>query len=96
MEDPSLSLVGAEPLTPELAARLPANGVVRLIVDRLAVRPVEVGDVVEVVPGAAARAGDVVLCVLGGGCELGRLVRAESHRNRSRLDSPRAGPSGRR
>jgi ubiquinone/menaquinone biosynthesis C-methylase UbiE len=80
MEDPSLSLVGAEPLTPELAARLPANGVVRLMVDRLAIRPVEVGDVVEVVPGAAARVGDVVLCVLGGGCELARLVRAADRR----------------
>lgn len=80
MDDSSLSIVGGEPLTPGAAARLPARAVARLMVDRPAVRPVDVGDVVVVVRGAAARAGDVVLCVRDGGCELGRLVRADGPR----------------
>ena len=49
---PPLSLVGAEPLTPELAASLPANAVIRLMVDAATIRPVDVGDVVEMVRGA--------------------------------------------
>ena len=80
MEDPSLSLVGGEPLTPALAARLPAGGAVRLMVDRPAVRPVDVGDVVEIVRGGPGKGGDVVVCIRDGACELGRLVHAADSR----------------
>jgi SAM-dependent methyltransferase len=79
-EDPSLSLVGGEPLTPELAARLPANGTLRLMVDRPAVRPVDIGDVVEIARGAPVKAGDIVVCIRDGACELARLVRAADSR----------------
>src|ERR1700694_5081103 len=79
-EEPSLSVVGGEPLTPELAARLPANGTVRLMVDRLAVRPVDVGDVVEVARGRPGKGGDIVVCVRDGACELGRLVHVANSR----------------
>ena len=48
---PALSLVGAGPLTPELARRVPADEVMRLMVDSASIRPVDVGDVVEVVRG---------------------------------------------
>jgi ubiquinone/menaquinone biosynthesis C-methylase UbiE len=43
------------------------------MVFRPSVRPVDVGDVVEIVPGTAARAGDIVLCSLADRCELGRI-----------------------
>jgi SAM-dependent methyltransferase len=89
MDDPSLSLVGGEPLTPERARRLPAHALVRLMVDRPAIRPVDIGDVVEVVPGAAARTGDVVVCVRDGGCELARVVGGTAPRVRVEV-----GPGG--
>ena len=79
-EDPWLSVVGGEPLTPELAVCLPANGTVRLMVDRPAVRPVDVGDVVEVVRGGSGNGGDLVVCIRDGECELARLVRVADSR----------------
>jgi SAM-dependent methyltransferase len=81
-EEPSLSLVGGEPLTPERATCLPANGMVRVMVDRPAIRPVDVGDVVEIVPLGRWNNGDLVVCVRDGACELGRLVHAEDSRVR--------------
>jgi ubiquinone/menaquinone biosynthesis C-methylase UbiE len=97
MDDPSLSLVGGGSLTPESARRLPAGVVTRLMVDQPAIRPVDVGDVVEIVPAARAEAGDLVLCVRGDRCELGRLIRPGGasveieigrDRNRLRLAAP--------
>jgi ubiquinone/menaquinone biosynthesis C-methylase UbiE len=75
MDDPALTLVGGGSLTPEAARRLPEGVVVRLMVDRASIRPVDVGDVVEIVPGAGGRAGDLVLCVHCNQCELGRVIR---------------------
>ena len=75
MDDPSLILVGGDPLTPDLARSLRAGVVVRLMVHKPAIRPVDVGDVVEVVPGSRGGAGDVVLCVHADRCELGRVIR---------------------
>src|SRR5712692_3770727 len=79
-EEPALSVVGGEPLTPELAARLPANGTVRLMVDRPAIHPVDVGDVVEIVRGGPGEGGDIVVCVRDGACRLARLIRATDSR----------------
>jgi ubiquinone/menaquinone biosynthesis C-methylase UbiE len=75
MDDPSLILVAGGAVTPESARALPRGAVVRLMVYRPSVRPVAVGDVVEIVPGEPGRAGDLVLCVRGDRCELGRVVR---------------------
>jgi ubiquinone/menaquinone biosynthesis C-methylase UbiE len=75
MDDPALTLVGGGSLTPEAARRLPEGVVVRLMIDRASIRPVDVGDVVEIVPGSRGRAGDLVLYVHGNQCELGRLIR---------------------
>ena len=77
MDDLSLTFVGGGALTPESARRLAPGVMTRLMVDRPAIRPVDVGDVVEVVPGARARPGDVVLCVDRDRCELGRLIRPD-------------------
>ena len=77
MDDPSLSFVGGGSLTPESARRLLPGVVARLMVDRPAIKPVDVSDVVEIVPGARARAGDLVLCVHEGRCELGRMIRLD-------------------
>jgi ubiquinone/menaquinone biosynthesis C-methylase UbiE len=77
MDDPSLTFVGGGALTPESARRLAPGATTRLMVDRPAIRPVDVGDVVEVVRGARTRPGDVVLCVHQGRCELGRLIRPD-------------------
>ena len=77
MDDPSLTFVGGGALTPESARRLAPGVTTRLMVDRPAIRPVDVGDVVEIVPGARTRAGDVVLCVHQDRCELGRLIRPD-------------------
>jgi len=77
MDDPSLTLVGGGSLTPESARRLPPEVVVRLMVDRPSIRPVDVGDVVEIVPGRRGRAGDLVLCAHDDRCELGRLIRPD-------------------
>ncbi|HKQ62212.1 MAG TPA: class I SAM-dependent methyltransferase [Candidatus Polarisedimenticolaceae bacterium] len=74
MDDPSLTFVGGGALTPESARRLAPGVVTRLMVDRPAIRPIDVGDVVEVVPGGHGRPGDVVLCVDQDRCELGRLI----------------------
>jgi SAM-dependent methyltransferase len=89
--EPPLSLVGAGPLTPELALNLRVDEVTRLMVDSATIRPVDVGDVVEVVRGTSARAGDIVVCLRNGACELGRLVRVVG----SRLDVE-VGPRGER
>src|SRR5262245_25212431 len=75
MNDPSLSFVGGSSLTAESARGLAGGVVVRLMVDQPAIRPVDVGDIVEVVPGACTDTGDVVLCVRDGRCELARLIR---------------------
>jgi len=77
MDDPSLILVGGGPLTPELARSLAPGSVVRLMVYRASIRPVDVGDVVEIIPGASGRAGDLVLCVHADRCELGRVIRRD-------------------
>jgi ubiquinone/menaquinone biosynthesis C-methylase UbiE len=74
MCDPSLSIVGGEPLTPESVARESARGLVRLMVDAPAVAPVDVNDIAEVAIGVTPRVGDIVLCAHGGRYELGRLV----------------------
>jgi len=75
MDDPSLILVGGGVLTPEAARSLAQGVVVRLMVHRPSVRPADVGDVIEIVPGAPGRAGDLVLCVRADRCELGRVIR---------------------
>jgi ubiquinone/menaquinone biosynthesis C-methylase UbiE len=80
LDDTPLSLVGGEPLTPELSSRLPANAVIRLMVDRPAIRPVDVGDVVEIARDRPGRRGDLVMCVRDGACELARVVRARDSR----------------
>jgi ubiquinone/menaquinone biosynthesis C-methylase UbiE len=77
MDDPSLTFVGGGALTPESARRLAPGVMTRLMVDRPAIRPIDVGDVVEVVPGARAQPGAVVLCVDRDRCELGRLIRPD-------------------
>jgi ubiquinone/menaquinone biosynthesis C-methylase UbiE len=74
MDDPSLTFVGGGSLTPESARGLPQGVVIRLMVDRPSIRPVDVGDVVEIVPGSRGSAGDVVLYVRDDRCELGRLI----------------------
>jgi 2-polyprenyl-3-methyl-5-hydroxy-6-metoxy-1,4-benzoquinol methylase len=74
VSEPSLSIVGGQPLTPDAIARLSAHGVVRLMIDRPALAPLDVGDIVEVVLGAAPRVGHIVLCSYAGRYELGRLV----------------------
>jgi SAM-dependent methyltransferase len=89
MTGPSLSIVGGEPLTPEALARLTARGMARLMVEAPALAPVEVGDIAEVAIGVTPRQGDIVLCALDGGYELGRLVRASG----SQVDV-RIGPRG--
>jgi ubiquinone/menaquinone biosynthesis C-methylase UbiE len=76
VSDPALSLVGGEPLTPEAIARLGARSTVRVMVDALAIAPIDVGDVAEVALGETPRVGDVVLCALNDRYELGRVVRA--------------------
>jgi ubiquinone/menaquinone biosynthesis C-methylase UbiE len=91
MDDPSLTLVGGSSLTPESARRLPRGVVVRLMVDRSSIRPVDTGDIVEIVPGAEGGAGDVVLCVRDGRCELGRLIRRDG-----RVFEIEMGPDGSR
>ena len=75
MDDAALSLVGGQPLTADVARRLPRGVVVRLMVDQPSVRPVDVGDVVEVLPGDGARRGDTVLFAHAERCELARLIR---------------------
>ena len=75
MDDPSLILVGGDPLTPAAACALPPGAVVRLMVYQPAVRPLDVGDIVEVIPGAHRRLGDVVLCIHAGRCVLARVAR---------------------
>jgi SAM-dependent methyltransferase len=75
VDDPALSLVGGRPLTVEVARRLPRGEVVRLMVDQPSVRPVDVGDIVELVPGDGARPGETVLCAHDDRCELARLIR---------------------
>jgi SAM-dependent methyltransferase len=75
MDDPSLILVAGGAVTPESARSLAPGAVVRLMVYHPSVRPLDVGDVVEIVPGAAGRAGDLVLCVRAGRCEIGRVIR---------------------
>jgi SAM-dependent methyltransferase len=75
MDEPSFILVGGDPLTRESARSLGPGAVVRLMVYRPAIRPVDVGDVVEIAPGMPGRAGDVVLCVHADRCELGRVIR---------------------
>jgi ubiquinone/menaquinone biosynthesis C-methylase UbiE len=77
MDDPSLILVGGDPLTPDAARALPPGAVVRLMVYRPAVRPIDAGDIVEVNPGAERHLGDVVLCIHAGRCALGRVIRDE-------------------
>jgi SAM-dependent methyltransferase len=74
VDEPALTLVGGRPLTPEAARSLPPGVVARLMVDRPAVPPVDVGDVVEVVPHLAPERGNVVVYALDGACELGRLI----------------------
>jgi ubiquinone/menaquinone biosynthesis C-methylase UbiE len=80
VDDPPLSLVGGEPLTPEVAQHLPANAPVRLMADRRSIPPVDEGDIVEVLPRAAGRPGDIVLCIRGGQCELARVIGADGPR----------------
>jgi ubiquinone/menaquinone biosynthesis C-methylase UbiE len=75
MDDPSLIPVAGGSLTPDSARALPPGVVVRLMVYRPSLRPADVGDVVEVVPGSRGRVGDLVLCVRGDRCELGRIIR---------------------
>jgi SAM-dependent methyltransferase len=81
-ENAPLRLVGGEPLTPAAVARSPAAAVVRLVVDRPTVPPVDVHDIAEVLLGAAPRVGDLVLCARGEACELGRLVEVAGPRVR--------------
>jgi ubiquinone/menaquinone biosynthesis C-methylase UbiE len=73
VDEPSLILVGGGALTPESARSLAPGVVARVMVYRPSVPPVDVGDVVEIVPGPSARAGDIVLCRLADRCELARL-----------------------
>lgn len=80
MSDPSLSIVGGEPLTPGCLARPSARGMVRLMVDAPAIAPIDVGDIAEVVLGVAPRVGDIVLCARDDRYELGRLVRSTGSR----------------
>jgi len=80
MDDPSLILVGGSGLTPESARALAPGIVVRMMVYRPAIRPVDVGDVVEIVPGSPGRAGDLALCVHADRCEIGRIVRDDGSR----------------
>src|SRR5262250_371695 len=80
MDDPSLILVGGSGLTPESARALSPGVVVRMMVYRSAVRPVDVGDVVEIVPGSRGRAGDLALCVHADRCELARIIRDDGAR----------------
>ena len=75
MDDPSLILVGGDPLNPASARALPPGTVARLMVYQPAIRPIDVGDIVEVTPGAGRRLGDVVLCIHAGRCSLGRVIR---------------------
>jgi len=75
MDNQSLILVGGDSLTPDSARALAAGTVVRMMVYRPAIRPVGVGDVVEVVPGARGRPGAIVLCIHADRCELGRVIR---------------------
>lgn len=75
MNDPALSLVGGQFLTVDVARRLAPGEVIRLMVDQPSVRPVDVGDIVEVVPGDGARPGETVLYAHDGRCELARLIR---------------------
>jgi hypothetical protein len=91
VDEPALTLIGGQPLTADVARRLPQGVVVRLMVDQPAVRPVDVGDVVEVLPGDSARRGDTVLFAHDGRCELARLIR----RAGSSVDIA-VGPEGRR
>jgi ubiquinone/menaquinone biosynthesis C-methylase UbiE len=91
VDEPALTLIGGQPLTADVARRLPQGVVVRLMVDQPAVRPVDVGDVVEVLPGNGARRGDTVLFAHDGRCELARLIR----RAGSSVDIA-VGPEGRR
>src|SRR5215468_4487313 len=80
MDDPSLILVGGSGLTPESARALAPGIVVRMMVYRPAIRPVDVGDVVEIVPGSPGRAGYLALCVHADRCEIGRIVRNDGSR----------------
>jgi SAM-dependent methyltransferase len=80
VSEPSLSIVGGQPLTPDAIARLSARGMVRLMVDHPALAPLDVGDIVEVVLGVAPRIGDIVLCSSAGRYELGRLARSRDSR----------------
>jgi len=80
VDDPSLIVVGGSGLTPESARALAPGVVVRMMVYRSAVRPVDVGDVVEIVPGLPGRAGDLALCVHADRCELGRIIRDDGPR----------------
>src|SRR4030095_5136554 len=75
VDEPALSLVGGQPLTTDVARRLPRGAVVRLMADQPSVRPVAVCDIVEVVPGDGARPGETVLCAHDDRCELARLIR---------------------
>ena len=77
MDHPSLILVGGDPLTPASARALPPGALVRLMVYQPAIRPIDVGDIVEITPGADRRLGDVVLCIHAGRCALGRVIRDE-------------------
>jgi ubiquinone/menaquinone biosynthesis C-methylase UbiE len=80
MDDPPLRLVTGEPLTVALVGRLRANEPLRIMVERPAIRPVAVGDLIEIVRGRTARRGDIVVCRREHTCELGRLVLAAGSR----------------
>jgi SAM-dependent methyltransferase len=80
MSEPSLSIVGGQPLTADAIARLAARRIVRLMVDGPALAPVDVGDIVEVGLGMVPSVGDLVLCSRAGTYELGRLLRSEDSR----------------
>jgi ubiquinone/menaquinone biosynthesis C-methylase UbiE len=88
--DPSLILVTGGALTPESARSLARGAVVRLMVNHPSVRPLDVGDVVEIVPGAAWRAGDLVLCERAGRCEMGRVTRYEGAITEAEVGADRA------
>jgi SAM-dependent methyltransferase len=91
VDDPALSLVGGQPLTLDVARRLPRGAVVRLMVDQPSIRPVDVGDIVEVVPGDGGRPGETVLCAHDDRCELARLIRPAGS-----CIEVEVGPAGRR
>jgi len=91
VDEPALSLVGGRPLTADVARRLPRGEVVRAMVDQPSVRPVDVGDIVEVVPGDGARRGDTVLYAHDDRCALARFIRSAGSRVEVEV-----GPAGRR